>query len=260
MDTAQFFDYYFRNAAVNSIIVMDSEGIVLDVNQSFTKNFGYQKEEIKGRHFRILFNEPDQKQRKPENELERVLSIGQANDENYIVHRDGQEIWCTGETILVKSANGHSYLVKDIVNLQAKKQLQLFLAATEELLERIFESSSDIPMMILDGSMKIQKVNQAFVDLFEIGGMPEAGSRISDLTHPFWQMPDLKKELSNIIVTNQALRRKEFLLNTKSGERKLIMLDSKIVENQHRGKMIFIIIEDVTQKTQTGNRRFEQTL
>ena len=257
MDTAEFFDYYFNNALVNSIIVMDSRGIILDLNQSFTKNFGYEKDEIKGRHFRMLFNDLDQKQNKPEKEVEIVLSIGQANDENYIVHRNGNEIWCTGETILVKASDGESYLVKDIVNLQSKKQLQLFLAATEELLQRIFESPGDIPMMILDGTMKIQKVNQAFIDLFEIGGMPDTGSRLSDVNHSFWQMQDVKKEVSNMIVSNQPIRRKEFVFYTKSAEMKTVMIDCKIIENTHSGKMIFIIIEDITHKKQTNQQSFQ---
>lgn len=259
MDTAQFFDYYFNNAAVNSIIVMDSGGIVLDVNQSFTKNFGYENEEIRGKHFKILFNQLDQSLNKPAKEVETVLNTGQANDENYIVHKNGHEIWCTGETILVKAADGQSYMVKDIVNLQAKKQLQLFLAATEELLQRIFDTSGEIPMMILDGSMKVQKVNRAFVDLFETGGMPDAGSRLSDINNAFWQEQSMKKELSNMIVTNQPLRRKEFMFTTKSGELKMLMLDSKIIDNLQKGKTIFLIIEDITPKNKSNNQRFQQS-
>ena len=259
MDTARFFDDYFNNAAVNAILVMDPYGIVLDANQSFIKNFGYEKDEIKGKHFKILFNHLDQTLRKPEKEVETVLSTGQANDENYIVHKNGHEIWCTGETILVKAADGQSYLVKDIINLQAKKQLQLFLSATEELLQRIFDSSGEIPMMILDGSMKVQKVNQAFVDLFEIGGMPDAGSRLSDINHTFWQQQSIKKELSSIIVTNQPLRRKEFMFTTKSGETKLVMIDSKIIDNLQNGKTVFLIIEDITPKNQSNNQRFQQS-
>src|SRR3989337_2358854 len=122
MDTAPFFDYYFHNAAANSIIILNDQGIILNVNQSFTKNFGYKKEEVKGKHLKTLFNPSDQNQNKAEKEIETVLETGQASDENYIVHRNGHEIWCTGETILVKSADGQNYLVKDIINLQAKKQ------------------------------------------------------------------------------------------------------------------------------------------
>jgi PAS domain S-box-containing protein len=178
-----------------------------------------------------------------------------------VVDKNGHEIWCTGESILVFGGEGNKYIVKDIVNLQAKKQLQLFLTATEELLERIFDSSSDIPMMILDGTMKIQKVNGAFLNLFELTYNPGPGSRLSDLDHPFWNNPDTKKELSKIIVTNEPFKHREFLFYTKSGEMKILKADSKIIDRQSPvGKMVFIIMEDITPKTNNSNTRLERSL
>jgi PAS domain S-box-containing protein len=246
MNTANFFEHYYNNAQVNSILIMGPDGTVLDVNNSFTKNFGYRNEDIKGKNFSLLFNEADKQQNKPQLELNTVTSTGQSNDENYVVDRHGNQVWCTGESILVVGKDGEKYIVKDIVNLQAKKQLQLFLTETEELLQRIFESSTDIPMMILDGTMKIQKVNAAFRDLFEIQNEPKPGCRISDLDHPFWNNPDVKKELSRIIVTNEPLRHKEFSFQTKSGEQKTVRLDSKVIERHSSiGRIIFIIMEEV---------------
>lgn len=256
MNTSRFFDYYYNNAEVNSIMVLNPDGVVLDVNQSFTNNFGYGNDDIKGQNFSILFNEPDKQKNKPAIELETVMITGQAHDENYVVDKKGHEIWCTGEALLVHGEEGEQYIIKDIVNLQAKKQLQLFLTATEELLERIFESSSDIPMMILDGTMKVQKVNSAFINLFEITRNPETGSRLADLDHPFWHSADIKKELSNIIVTNEPLKRREFLFYTKSGEMKIISVDSKVIDKQSpAGRIIFIIMEDITPKNSNNNNQ-----
>src|SRR5215203_3404860 len=183
METGFFFESYYNNAEVNSILIMDSDGIVLDVNKSFTNNFGYTNQEIRGKNFSILFNESDRLKNTPVLELKTVISKGQAHDENYIVNKRGHSIWCTGESILIKGKDGEKYIVKDVVNLQAKKQLQLFLTETEELLERIFETSNDVPMIELDGSLKIQKVNKALLDLYEIEDSPVTGSRLSDLNH-----------------------------------------------------------------------------
>lgn len=226
---------------------MSSDGTILDVNNSFTKNFGYRNEDIKGKNFSLLFNETDKQHNKPQLELKTVMSTGQSNDENYVVDHHGNQVWCTGESILVVGKEGEKYIVKDIINLQAKKQLQLFLTATEELLQRIFESSTDIPMMILDGTMKIQKVNSAFRELFEISHDPKPGTRISDLDHPFWNNPEVKKEVSKIIVTNEPLRQKQFTFFTKSGEQKTIRADSKIIDRHSTiGRIIFIIMEDIS--------------
>jgi PAS domain S-box-containing protein len=247
MDTSLFFEHYYNNAQVNSIMIMDGEGMVLDINRAFTQNFGYNKEDIRGKNFTTLFIDKDKEDRIPQRELERVLLKGQSHDENYIINKDGHAVWCTGESLLAISKEGENYIIKDIINLQAKKQLQLFLKATDELLQRIFESSTDIPMMIVDGSMKIQKVNPAFLQLFEIDEAPATGARLLDLKHSFWKDENLKTQMRKILVDNHPIIEKEFMLQTRSGDQKQVKLNSKIIDRPtNEGKQIFILFEDVT--------------
>jgi PAS domain S-box-containing protein len=216
-------------------------------NQAFTNNFGYTNDEIKGKNFSILFNEKDRLNIKPQKELVALSLHGQAQDENYIINKNGQQIWCTGESIVVANIKGEKFIVKDIVNLQSKKQLQLFLNNTDEILETIFNSSTDIPMMILDGGLKIQKVNKGFLDMFELAESPIPGSRLTDLPHPFWKSTEIKSHVSKIIINQEALREKQFSITTKSGENKRIQIDSKIMDKHTgSGRKIFIIVEDIT--------------
>jgi PAS domain S-box-containing protein len=74
MNTSTFFEYYYNNAEVNSIMIMDCDGVVLDVNKSFSLNFGYNNEDIKGRNFSILFNKADNLKNKPKMELVTVTT------------------------------------------------------------------------------------------------------------------------------------------------------------------------------------------
>jgi PAS domain S-box-containing protein len=245
MQNALLFEKYYNNAEVNSILIMEMDGTVLDVNRAFTKNFGYTNEVIQGQNFQILFTEQDQENHMPQQELQRVTATGQSTDENYVINNKGLAIWALGESLLVADIDGKDYIVKDVVNLQAKKQLQLFLMQTEELLERIFETSTDVIMMVLDGSMKIVRMNNAFLSLFELQEALPSGSRLSDISHPFWQQPDIVKEVRSIIINNQPIKSKEFHLHTRSGERKVIKLDSRIIEGQAgEGRKIFILIEE----------------
>ena len=252
MNTSKFFDDYFDNAEVNSILVMDIEGYIIDINHSFTKNFGY-RDEIRGKHFSILFTEADRKLNKPAIELQTVLAKRQANDENHIVDNTGQAIWCTGEALLVCGSGGEKYIVKDVVNLQARKQLNIFLKNTEEMLERIFETSKEVPMMIIDGSMKIERVNPPFAVLFDLQDVPPSGSRLSDINHPFWQSLNIKQTIKNILVTNKAVKDLELLFNSKSGQIKMLNLDSKIIYREPpMGRLVFIILEDITPNKKNG--------
>jgi PAS domain S-box-containing protein len=246
MDTAPFFEFYYNNAEVNSILIIDSEGIVIDVNRAFTNNFGYKNDDIKGKNFHMLFIKEDIEKQRPQKELQAVLSTGQAHDENYVVDNNGHAIWCMGESLLAISKEGLKYVIKDIVNLQAKKQLHLFLKDPEDLLEHIFESSKDIPMMIIDGSMKIQRVNSAFLHLFEMIEAPAEGSRLSDINHPFWKDDLIKLEVRRILVDNKPMINKEFFIVSKTGLQETIILNSKIIDRPGIiGKQVFIIFEHV---------------
>jgi PAS domain S-box-containing protein len=246
MNTVNFFEPYYNNAEVNSIVIMDLDGTVLDVNKSFTINFGYSNEDIKGKNFCVLFNPSDKENGKPELELTIVASKGQAHDENYIINKEGESIWCTGESLLVEGEEGKKYIVKDIINLQSKKLVQLFLNDTEELLERIFHSSKEVAMIILDGSLKIQKVNGAFLQLFDINAVPAKESRLADLPHPFWNEEGIRNELRHILVRNSSLKNREFFITTQTGEKKALRLSSKIVDRQAGlGRHLFLIIDEI---------------
>lgn len=250
MNTASFFDHFYNQAQKNCLLVMDCQGIVINVSASFTAHFGYKTSDITGKSFRILFNESDQRLKKPEEEMALVVQTGQADDENYVVDMKGEETWCSGESILVRITDGDPFIVKYIINLQDKKHIPLFFRDTEELLHKIFASSTAVPMLILDGSMKIENVNDAFLQLFEIKERPPLESRVSDLDHPFWKDPATRKNIINILVANDTQRHNEFEFSTKNGETKKIMMDSKKIDSQSTsGRLIFILITEVTSKT-----------
>jgi PAS domain S-box-containing protein len=248
MNTSLFFESYFDHAEINSMLIMQCDGTILKVNNAFTKNYGFTNEDIEGKNFEILFIEKDKEESKPQLELKTTMKFKQSHDENFIVNKNGVPVWSTGETVLVNGEEGKQYMVKDIINLQSKRQLQLFLNQTEELLERVFESSKEIPMLILDGSMKVIKINEAFAKLFHLPALPSAGSRLADINHPFWSSTKLRTEMTNILVTNQPLRNKKYLLQEKDGKGKTILINTRIIEgNIDVGKRIFVIIDDITE-------------
>jgi PAS domain S-box-containing protein len=229
------------------MVVMECNGTIREVNRAFTKNYGYTTEDLGGKYFDLLFTEKDKKEGKPATELQTVLKLKQSNDENYIVDKNGIPIWSTGETILVDGDDGNQYMVKDIINLQSKRQLQLFLNQTEELLERVFSSSRDVPMLILDGSMKLVKINEAFIRLFNLRNEPPAGSRLAEIDHPFWSSSLLRTELMNVLITNQPLRNKKYLVQEKDGQNKTILINTRIIEgNTELGKKVFVIVDEVS--------------
>src|SRR5215218_670426 len=158
-ETQAFFDNIFINAKANAIMIMDEKGIVDRVNTAFTTAYGYTTEDLKEKHFRILYTEKDQLTRRPEIELNTTHREGSSTDENYLVHKDGTPIWVTGESILVKE-NDATCIVKFIHNIHAQKQLERYLLSTSELLESLFDSVQQSGLLILDSRLKVIKMNQ----------------------------------------------------------------------------------------------------
>lgn len=248
MNKSKFFEDYYKNAGVNCILIMDSKGKIIEVNNCFTKNFGYRNKDIAGKNFSILFSQPDIKENKHLIELEKVNTNGQANDDNYIIDKHGYAIWCTGECLLITNSDEEKYIVKDIVNLQTKKQVQLILTDTEMLLERVFNSTKEFPMMVLNGSMRINKLNDAFLEIFEIDDCLPEGSRLSDIAHPFWQTSEIKKDLRQIIINKATMKEKDYLFKTKNGEQKRLRLNSLIIKTAEGNETkIYIMFEELSE-------------
>lgn len=242
--TARFFKDYFKRAKVNCFVIMDVEGTVIKVSKSFTNNFGYNTTDMKGKNFSMLFTEADNKRNKPETELKATLDTGQSNDENYLVNKSGKPLWCTGESVLVDTGEGVSYIVKDVVNLQSKKQLQMLLSDSDERLENFYDAPIQIPVMVLDGSLKIKMINNAFLELFKITKPSEEDSPLSALNDSFWSTPQIKSELRESLVNREPIRQREFLLNTTTGARRKLYFNASISESKGVTKMYIMVMDE----------------
>ncbi len=242
MDRTVFFDQYYTKASIHSIIIMNLKGIIQDVNSAFTQNFGFESEDLKDQPFDLLFTLADRKTEKPSRELREVIKSGQADDEIYILNKWGDELWCSGESILISETDGESFIVKSIVNLHSKKQMQLLLLNTEDILAKIFQHTSQIAMIVLSANLKVVKTNQTFIQLFKLHTPPSEGSKVYDIGHPFWQESDIKVALFNALIEDQPFRRKPFTLPFSTGNQE-VFIDSKIIEpSSGASKLIYLLI------------------
>jgi len=246
MDTSDFFLSLFNNAQNNCILIMNTEGDILEVNRAFSEEFGYLNDEIKGKNFSILFTAHDQKAGKPVAELQRVKSTGVATDDNYMVNKDGTLIWVSGESIFVNRHNEQDYIIKIFQNIHTQKQLEHFLIESSEFFENIIESIKGAAVLVLDSMMRILKVNTAFIKMFELDTPPQEGNRLTDLNHSFWMNDDMKKEIRNVIVTNTSVKGKKFELTTRSGQQKEVALYTKIMhEEPTLERKILVVIKEL---------------
>ena len=117
LSSFNYFETLFHNTVQNTVLLFDSDGTIINVNQAFTNSFGYEPEDIIGKNVAVLFTEEDQKKGLPEKELGGVLNTGQGADNNYLVSKDKTIIWVSGESILVKNDEGKVSILKIIQNI-----------------------------------------------------------------------------------------------------------------------------------------------
>jgi PAS domain S-box-containing protein len=243
MDTSGFFETFFNNARYNGIVILETDGTILNVNEGFHLRFGYVTEDLQGKNFELLFIEEDKKIDKPKHELQEVLSKGSANDENYIKHKDGSKLWVTGESVLINNKDGDAFIIKVIHNIHAQKQLERFLLQSHEFIDTVFDSIDVSALLLLDGRLRIIKVNKAFTTMFELSKPIKEGSRLSELDSSFWQRPDVKQEVVNYLVMHNIGETRIFDLQSKSGETNKISFSGKLIDgvpNAERKLLIMI--------------------
>jgi PAS domain S-box-containing protein len=222
---------------------MDTKGIIININEAFHLRFGYNAEDLTGKNFSVLFTEADKKISKPERELQTTLTNGSANDENYIIHKDGNKVWVTGESVHIENSKEEAYVVKIIHNIHAQKQLERFLLQSHEFIDSVFDSIKESALLMLDSRLRIIKANKTFIEIFQLKQPIKEGNRLSDLDNPFWQRPDVKQEMVNFLVMNNSGESKSFEIETTTGETKKIIMQAKVIEgvpNVERKLLIMI--------------------
>ena len=229
LNTSGFFETFFSNSRFNGIIIMDTQGFILNMNEAFHLRFGYLLEDLAGKHLSVLFTEKDKAMNKPETEVQNVLRYGSANDENYLINRQGHQVWVTGESVLIKDED-ETYIVKVVHNIHAQKQLERFLLQSHEFIETVFESVDQAALLILDSRLRVIKTNKAFLEIFELDNPVAQGSRLTEIDHPFWHNPEVKQQAVSYLTMNNKTTEKIFDLKTKSGVMKELAFRAKLIE------------------------------
>ena len=181
IDTTGFFNDIFKHAKENSVIIMDLEGNILQVNKAFKNAFKYYDKDVTGKHFRLLFTEKDRLAKKPEKEINDVIRFNSKSDNNYLLTKKGAALWVMGESVMAGNEANERFIVKIIQDIHTQKQLESFLLESREFIDVLFESIKDASLITLDSMLRIIKINKAFIKMFELEKKPEQGSRLNHL-------------------------------------------------------------------------------
>lgn len=180
-------DYYkalFENPKKNSVLLIDSNGIILEANRAFLLSFGYEKEDVIGQHFSLLFSEIDQEKDMPAREIRTVLDEGQSFDNNYLVNKNKVLTWVSGESILLTNTKGEKCILKIIQNIHTQKESETSITQLNNFNENILSAIEDA-VLVLNKDFEILKVNSAAVKLFNLPGGIHSNADFREILRSF---------------------------------------------------------------------------
>lgn len=125
-----------ENVQDYAIFFMDANGYIQTWNKGAQKTKGYAPKDIIGKHFSIFYSPEDNKDRKPERELEIAKKIGRVEDEDWRVRKDGSKFWANVViTALYDDAGTLQGFAKVTRNLTERKEQEDSLRTANILLQ-----------------------------------------------------------------------------------------------------------------------------
>ena len=236
-----YFEALFKNTKQNTVILMDKEGIITEINTAFTDAFGYTEDDIIGKHTRILFTEEDKQKGLPEQELQTVLQTGESKDNNYLVHQNGFVTWVTGESLRVENDKGEISILKVIQDIHKQKASENSLRTMNEFNESILSTIEDV-VVVLNSELKLLKTNKAFSGLFTTNRDVENMDFVA-LIQPYDTKNDLQNQLRAAISTRKGFVNKEIEIETLAGEKRVFDVScTPMADNSN----ILVVVHDIT--------------
>jgi two-component system CheB/CheR fusion protein len=104
--TAEFYSQIIDSLQDYSIFTIDNEYVINSWSSGASKIFGWETDEIIGKHFEVIFTEEDIKNGIPKNEIETALREGRATDNRWHICKDRSEFYAYGLVFPLTGVDG----------------------------------------------------------------------------------------------------------------------------------------------------------
>jgi len=105
-DSEERFRLFVDNVTDYALVPVDPAGLVSGWNAGAQRTFGYPEWEIVGQPVRLFFTPEDRERGESEKDLSQSLAQGRAEDERWMVRRDGRRFWARWVTTPMRDKAG----------------------------------------------------------------------------------------------------------------------------------------------------------
>ena len=161
--------------------------------------------------------------------------------------KETAKTFALGESILAKNSEGEPLIIKIIQNINTQKKLEGFLLESNEFINTVFDSVQDAAFVILNSELRILRANKMFLNLFKLKKADIEETQLLKVKNSFWKTNEIKKQVTDILVTNTAMKNAPFKYKNGLAKSKDLLITSKLMENEGMGRTILLAIR-VTDK------------
>ncbi len=238
-------------ASPNSMsITTFKDGIFLEVNDSFTRDNGYTREEVIGRSSRELNIWVKLEER--DRILELLRKCGKAENEEYLARTKSGEIRTMLFSAEPINVDGKPCIIAVTTDITERKRVEEALKESESFNSSLLESSPN-PIVVINPDTSIVYVNPAFEKLTGFTS-PEIAGR--EAPYPWWLEENKKELLTGLkeFVGNESLKKEE-IIQSKNGER--FYVEINMVSLRHDGALKYYLSNWVDI---TGRKQAQETM
>jgi PAS domain S-box-containing protein len=243
LSSFNYLDSLLKNAQENAILLIETNGTIVAINKAFTECFGYREKDIIGKSSVILFTEEDREKGLPQKELANVLATGQANDNNYLVNKNKESVWVSGESILVTNDKKETIILKIIQNIHEQKSAEIAIRRLNVFNENILKTIKDA-VIVLDEKMAVVKANDAFLNLIRKEDQQTFSLNFADFLKQYDTNDTLLKDLQHAIVSQTGFSNKLIEIETSAGNKTFTVAGTPLLNSDSQN--LLLVIYDIT--------------
>ncbi|PWS26328.1 PAS domain-containing sensor histidine kinase [Pedobacter yonginense] len=264
------------DASYSGIIITDNllpDNPIIYCNEAFEKMSGYRRSEIIGHNCRFLQG-ADRSQR-----ARAIIREAVANGEvctvdirNY--RKNGDLFW---NELFISPIVGDDGKVTNFIGVQnditRRKKSEQDLRAQKDLMEKqVLERTKDLKesqeflysiiqtvresLIVIDPDFKVVSANDHFLKTFKVSLEETVGTGLYELGNHQWDIPQLRKLLTDILPTNNPVEDFEVEHDFPHIGRKLMLLNAHRIELEGQYKdQILLAIEDITERREIERRK-----
>lgn len=146
------FRLMFESIKDYALIMLDTEGRIVDWNPGAEQIKGYTRKEILGSHFSRFYPAEDLAAGKPERELEQAAAEGRVEDEGWRLRKDGSRFWANVVITALRDPEsgelyGYGKVTKDLSERRAAEEQ---LRESEQQFRLLVERVEEYAIFMLD--------------------------------------------------------------------------------------------------------------